>query len=388
MSASGSVYPGRLLGLIFLAGLAWFFGYRDTTTPPHITTAEFAPLEPADALRKLATATVAGGAPGVVLLLQNQHARFVEAAGTADKTLGTPMPTDHPLRIASISKLYTAAVIHSLIEEGRLQLESKITQLFPPGVLDGLHNGPEITVRDLLLHQSGIPDYSDARHYLFGDWESEPLTLARTLPVSNRGDPGGAAGERFDYSSMGYILLGEVAQQVSGEPLGVLIERYITQPLGLSQTSYNLKYPLADSIHGYGTLLRPWADTWNLWAHSGPDAGVMAPAHELAEFLGALFFKDGALEHIGNAMLAEESTHNSGNQKQALGPHLVTGGDGLTLIGHSGDVFGYQSVAYAVPERGYVFVGHINCDCDELSGALLGNFVRLEVAVSGRDRSH
>ena len=128
--------------------------------------------------------------------------------------------------------------------------------------MDGLHNGPDITVRHLLLHQSGIADYYDLRHYLFSDWKTEPLTLERTLPVSKRGKPTGAAGERFEYSNMGYIFLGAIAEEVSGETMGALIGRYITEPLGATGTTYNVKHPVADSIHGYGTILRPWADTW------------------------------------------------------------------------------------------------------------------------------
>ncbi len=370
-----------LAALMLVPGLIWFFGYRDVTRPPRLTAEEFARLDLASAMEKLADATVAGGAPGVVLLVQQGGAQVVKTAGTANKASDAPMPTDHPLRMASISKLYTAAVIHSLIEEGRLELDSKIAEILHPDVLAGLHNGGDITVRHLLLHQSGIPDYSDARHYFFGDWKDAPLTLARTLPVSKRGNSSVTAGARFEYSSMGYILLGEVAEVVSGEPLSALIARYISGPLGHTQTSYNLKHPVTESIHGYGTLLRPWADTWDLWAHSGPDAGVMAPAQEIAEFLAALFFADGALESIGKAMLAEEIGSNSKSQKQALGPQVILGSNDLSLIGHSGDVFGYQSVAFAVPAHGYVFVGHLNCDCDALSGSMPGNFVRIQSAI-------
>ena len=375
---------GGLVGLILVAGLVWFFGYRDTTEPPRLGAEDFAGLDVSGALGKLAGATVDGGAPGTVLLFQKDGLRAVETDGTANKATGAPMPADHPLRMASISKLYTAAVIHSLIAEGRLSLDQKIAEILPADVMDGLHNGPDITVRHLLLHQSGIADYYDLRHYLFSDWKNEPLTLERTLPVSKRGKPTGAAGERFEYSNMGYILLGAIAEEVSGETLGALIARYITEPLGATETVYNVKHPVPDSIHGYGTVLRPWADTWNHWEHSGPDGGLMAPAHEIAGFLEALFFEGGALGDIGKAMLAEEGASYSENQLQALGPHILLGGDDLRLIGHSGDVFGYQTVAFAVPDRGYVFVGHINCDCDDLSGSMIGNFVRMEAAVSGR----
>ena len=368
--------------LAVLAGLVWVFGHRDTTEPPRFEAADFDGQSIPPALLQLAEATVDGGAPGAVMLFGRGQSFYIETAGTANKATGVSMPPDHPLRIASISKLYTAAVIHSLIGEGRLALDQKIADILPAEVLDGLHNGPDITVRHLLLHTSGIADYYDTRHYLFSDWKTEPLTLERTLPVSKRGKPTGAAGERFEYSNMGYILLGAIAEEVSGETLGALIGRYITEPLGATATTYNVKHPVPNSIHGYGTILRPWADTWNHWEHSGPDAGVMAPASEVALFLKALFFEEGRLARIGQAMLSEEAASYSENQLQALGPHILVGSEGLRLIGHSGDVFGYQTVAFAIPERDLIFVGHINCDCDALSSSMIGNFVRLEEAVS------
>ena len=369
-------------GVVLLVGIIWIAGYRDTTEAPRLAAEDFAGLEVAGALSKLADATVAGGAPGALVLFQDGEARFVETAGVADKKTAAPMPPDHPLRVGSISKLYTAAVIHSLIAEERLALDQKISDILPAEVMDGLHNGADVTVRHLLTHRSGVPDYYDLRHYLFADWKNEPLTLARTLPVSKRGTATGAAGERFEYSNMGYILLGAIAEEVSGQALGDLIAHYVADPLGLEQTSYNVKHPIEPSIHGYGTYFRPWADTWNHWEHSGPDAGVMASAGDVSTFLAALFLPGGALEGIGQAMLAEELAGASANQKQALGPHILVGRDGLRLIGHSGDVFGYQTVAFAAPERGYVFVGQVNCDCDALSSSLIGNLVRLEAAVS------
>ena len=368
--------------LAVLAGLVWVFGYRDTTEPPRFEAADFDGQSIPPALLQLAEATVDGGAPGAVMLFGRGQSFYIETAGTAIKATGASMPPDHPLRIASVSKLYTAAVIHSLIAEGRLSLDQKIEEILPADVMEGLHNGPDITVRHLLLHTSGIADYYDTRHYLFSDWKTEPLTLERTLPVSKRGKPTGAAGERFEYSNMGYILLGAIAEEVSGETLGALIGRYITEPLGATATTYNVKHPVPNSIHGYGTILRPWADTWNHWEHSGPDAGVMAPASEVALFLKALFFEEGRLARIGQAMLSEEAASYSENQLQALGPHILVGSEGLRLIGHSGDVFGYQTVAFAIPERDLIFVGHINCDCDALSSSMIGNFVRLEEAVS------
>lgn len=372
-----------LVGFAVFAGIVWFVAYRDTTKPPWFEEADFSGLTMQDALAKLADATVEGGAPGIIVHAVVDGTVYEATSGTRNKNTGGPMPADHPLRMASISKLYTAGLIHHLIAEGQLSLDDKISDVLPAEVMAGMHNGAQITIRHLLLHTGGLPDYYDVRHYLFGEWKSAPLTLERVLPVSRRGKPTGQAGEVFAYSNIGYILLGRVAEEVSGETYEGLLERVLLAHIGAERTTYNVKHPVADSIYGVGTILRPWADTWNYWEHSGPDAGVMAPASEIAEFLGALFLPDGALKRIGDGMLAEQIASYSEQQVQGLGPHLISGRDGTRLIGHSGDVFGYQTVAYVVPERDYVFVAHINCDCDAMSGSLIGNLIRLERGVSG-----
>ena len=239
--------------LAVLVGLVWVFGYRDTTTPPRFEAGDFAGMDMPTALQTLADAMVDGGAPGVVLYTWQDGQTYQAAAGTKNKATGEPMPMDDPLRVASISKLYTAAIVHGLIAEDRLGLDQKVSEILPAEIMVGLHNGPDITVRHLLLHRSGIPDYYDIRHYLFSDWKNTPLTLERTLPVSKRGKAIGPSGGQFEYSNMGYILLGRIAETVSGETYNELLDRLVLTPLGQMRTSYDVKHPVADSIHGYGT---------------------------------------------------------------------------------------------------------------------------------------
>lgn len=374
-----------LLTAAFLLGVIWYVGYRDTTRSILLEASDFAGLDMQAALQKVADAAIEGGAPGAVVYAYYHGETFEAAAGIANKRTGQPMPTEHPLRMASITKVYTSAIVLGLVGEGKLRLDQPISEVLPADVISKLYNGTDITVRHLLQHTSGIADYYDAQHYLFGDWTTEPLTLERTLPVSARGQPSGQAGERFNYTSMSFIVLGRVAELASGEPYDVLLERFVTRRLGHMATTYNVKHPVPDSIHGYGTKLRPWADTWDYWEHSGPDAGIMAPAHEIVEFLRALTFEGGALSDIGTAMLADQVESWSPMHRQALGIQVRLPSDGTRHYGHSGDVFGYETVAFAIPDRDYIFVGQVNCDCERLSGGTLrNNFLQAEEGVSGR----
>jgi len=172
-------------------------------------------------------------------------------------------------------------------------------------------------------------------------------------------------------------LLGEIAEIASGKSFDELINTIIIKPMAFKNTHYNVQHPDTQGIHGYGTIMQPWADTYALWEHSGPDGGIMATASETARFLEALTFDEGTLKSIGGQMLEETVVSTSTSRgRQGLGLETITSKDGTTLIGHTGDVFGYQTVAFSHPTTNSVFVAHINCDCSALSGSLIGNIHR------------
>jgi len=351
----------------------WFFGYRDTTEPPHFTSENFQDVSLQTALQTIADATHAGGAPGVILLVRHNDTNTIATAGTANKKTGIPMPANHALRIASISKVYIASLAVDLAARGTLDLDTPINTYLPETLLEGLPNADTFSPRQLLQHTSGVPVYRDLRSYLFADWHNTPISLERMLPMAKRNAPTGPPDTSYSYSDMGYVLLGSVIEAVSGQSLPDLIDSKISELLSLTATHYNIKHASPDSIHGYGTLLRPWADTYQRWEHSGPDAGITASADETARFLDALFLQTGGpLADIGAQMISSTIPVNT-NETRGLGAHIITTSSNDMLVGHSGSVPGYQSFAYALPSQDAVIFGHINCDCDGLSGALLWN---------------
>lgn len=371
-----------LVAVLAFIGGGLFAVYRDQTNPPRFTSEDFAGQDMQTAMQQIASATVEGGAPGVVIhIRQNGESRTV-AAGLANKAAGQPMPTDTPLRIASISKIYTGAVIHHLLAQSAFELTTPISDLLPPEMLDGIPNADEATVRQLLQHTSGIPDYYDIRSYLFSDWR-EPITLERMLPVIRRNPATGAPGAEYHYSNTGYLLLGEIAETVSGKPMDALIEEVITSPLGLQATYYNQYQPVPEDIHGYGTYLRPWKDTHEYWEHSGPDGGVMASAQDVSAFLAALLIEDGPLSPIG-ANMVSEFVPRAVRRRQALGIETIMTRSGEELFGHTGDVFGYQTIAHALPERSTVIVAQVNCNCAALTSSLIANLYRAVEAIDGK----
>lgn len=374
--------PLAIVGTVILTtAIGLFAVYGDHTQPPQLSAKAFTGKTFQDATQLIADATVAGGAPGAIVHIRHNGVTYSSAAGVANKATGQPMPTDVPLRIGSITKVYTAAVIHHVLAEGTLTLDTRIKDVLPDETLDRVPNADQTTIRQLLSHTSGIPDYYDIRSYLFTDWR-KPITLERMLPVVRRQDAANAPGSSYAYSNTGYLLLAEIAEAVTGKPFEELLKQVIIEPLGLEATYYNDFQPVGNDVHGYGTYLRPWKDTHEYFEHSGADGGIMATVSDVSLFLEALLMGDGTLRETGGSMLSE-FVERAPRRRQGLGIETIISKSGEEIFGHTGDVFGYQTVAHANPKRGIVVVAHVNCNCSALSASLIANLFRAADTIDG-----
>jgi CubicO group peptidase (beta-lactamase class C family) len=127
----------------------------------------------------------------------------------------------------SVGKQFTAAAVVMLAEEGRLSLDDSITHYFPkpPRAWRG------ITIRHLLTHTSGIPDYADSTLDLRRDYTEDQLVrLAAKMPLKFR------PGERWSYSNTGYLLLGILIHRVTGTFYGEFLRDRIFTPAGMTTT--------------------------------------------------------------------------------------------------------------------------------------------------------
>jgi D-alanyl-D-alanine carboxypeptidase len=384
LTSKKSVVIFGFLGIIAMASIILWSVYADHTSPPRFTPDDLKGQRLQQKINRIAKATVEGGAPGVSILVRQNGIEFVASSGIANKATNELMPTDDTLRIASIAKVYTATIILKMAEQQLLSLDDLIGQHLPEFITDGLPNAESATLRHLLNHTSGIPDYYDWRSYFFQDW-TQALTLERALPVAKRHKSEFSVGERFSYSNMGYILLGEIAEKVSGKSYNALLEEYVSGPLELDNTFYNVQFPTNSRIHGYGTIMRPWADTYQYWEHSGPDGGIVASSSNVARFIEALTFDNQPLSEIGMQMM-EVTVPSGRNEEQGLGLIGITSNStGDKLLGHTGDVFGYQTIAFSLPQDKTVFVAQINCDCAQLTSSLIRNLY-LGAVVSERNK--
>ncbi|MFB7907695.1 serine hydrolase domain-containing protein [Kitasatospora sp. NPDC056076] len=267
-------------------------------------------------------------------------------AGVGDLATGAKVPRDSQVRIGSNTKTFTAVVVLQLVGEGKIRLDEPI-ETYLPGLVrgDGI-DGHRITVRQLLQHTSGLPDYEgDIDEATLQQRYFEPREL---LDMAFRHKAGSAPGEKFEYSSTNYVLAGLLVQKVTGRPLAEEIDRRIVQRIGLRHTSFpGTGDRSIREAHPQGYRQEkpggPLIDTTELDPSAGWAAGQMISTNaDLDQFFTALL--GGRL--LPAAQLAEMRTtvpiadSGAGYGLGLISRPLSCGG---VYWGHGGDIPGFET---------------------------------------------
>jgi len=183
------------------------------------------------------------------------------AAGMADPDTGRPMTPGTPARIASNTKTFVAAAVLRLWEEGKLDLDDPIEKYLPGSLTellrgDGYDTG-SMTVRHLLTHTSGL--FAHNSPDIHGNYRYRQEVLAdpmrrwtRTEQVEGAvewGDPHGAPGEFYTYNDTGYVLLGGIIEQISGQPMAEAVRELVGyQRLAMTSTWWETLEPKPEGV--------------------------------------------------------------------------------------------------------------------------------------------
>ncbi|MFE2145927.1 serine hydrolase domain-containing protein [Streptomyces sp. NPDC059456] len=215
------------------------------------------------------------------------HTR-THTAGVGDLTTGSPVPDDGQVRIGSNTKTFTAVVTLQLVAEGKISLDSPV-DTYLPGLLhgDGI-DGRHITVRQLLQHTSGIPDYTRS------DLRPRPYEPRELVEIALGYKADFAPGAGWAYSNTNYVLAGLIIQRVTGRPLAEEMERRIITPLGLRHTSFpapgdtTLRGPHPQGYYqeAAGAPLRDITEIDPSWAWAAGQ--LISTGSDLNRFFGAL----------------------------------------------------------------------------------------------------
>lgn len=303
------------------------------------------------------------GAEGAFLLMRTPEGEYTASYGTTERGKSIEPTADTVFRMGSNTKTMTGTVILQLVEEGKLQLADTVSKY-----RSDVPNGDKITIEMLLNMRSGLFDYTtdDALVEKVLRDPKRPWTPEELLKVAYSHAPLFAPGTKYSYSNTNTVLLAVIAQQVTDSPIDVLIADRITAPLGLKHTElppitdYELESPFS---HGYTFLDEKQPESQDVtfmnpsWV-SAAGAGV-STASELADWVEAL---------AGGTLLGPEMQEQRIASIAAIpgAPDAENWGYGLGiakldgLLGHNGQVLGYNSYMGSDPERGLTVTIWVN----------------------------
>jgi D-alanyl-D-alanine carboxypeptidase len=333
------------------------------------------------ALRSFGSEAIEAGLPGMVVAISRPgEPALIEAFGQADVEHAAPMRPDAAFRIASLTKQFTAALVLSLVEEGRLNLDDPAVLHLPELVWLG-----EITVRQLLVQTSGLPDYA-------GDPNGQ-ATKAAARPSAEMLDwigrlalrPDFPPGTRWAYSNSNYAVLGALVERLTGAAFDEAIRRRVLEPARLSATRIDDPQDLVPhrargysarpgrplrlanavwihpSIPGPGGALRSTAADLLRWNDALYSAAVIRPA-TLAEMVSPGRLQDGRTTRFGMPDAWREGLKSDYAMGLFVSDSLLG-----ARVWHGGDIDGFVSWMARYPERDVTIVVLRNGDFTDVN---------------------
>ena len=232
-------------------------------------------------------------------------------SGYKNRENKTPTDPNSLFKIASVSKLYTAVAITKLVNGGYLSLEKRLADYFPE-LIGRIENSDKITVRMMVKHRSGIPNYTDINNYWVHPKQNDRERLDLILDLPANFEPN----MDYEYSNTNYLLLSKLIEKITGKSKFQYIKENILIPLNLKNTYGSIKdVDLDDVMSGYYVGYEKDLKT--------DDNGViLATAEDLGKFIRAL--NDGSVFEDKN----EQEIYSS-----------------IYKYNHTGLIPGYQTIA-------------------------------------------
>jgi D-alanyl-D-alanine carboxypeptidase len=299
--------------------------------------------------------------PGTALFVsQPELGTWVGAAGEGNIDPATPMAADDTFRAGSIVKTFVSTAILQLAEEGEFALDDPLPAVLPPDVVARVAEADHITVRMLLNHTSGIPEYADEEfdgavgadpHRL---WRVEELLeLAAAQP--RQFEPG----DQYAYSNTDYTLLGLIIEEATGESWRAAVRERVIGRLDLENTSLPEPGDVSlrdNAAHGYELVdgeLRDFSDVDPSMAGAAGGHALLTTTEDLAHFMdallaGELFERPETLDEMLSFVPA---TDVPGKVGYGLGIERYELPGGVEMIGHLGSTAGYRAFAGQLPAQ-------------------------------------
>ena len=255
-------------------------------SPPETARAGPVAMTPALAERidvavRASTGNTKGLAPAVsVAIVEDGTVVYARAFGTADLAAKTPATPQTRFRIASVTKMFTAVAVMQQVEHGTVRLDEPLATYLPKAP-----HAKDVTIRQLLMHTSGIWNYGD-ESFKAGR-VTTPVTPSEIIAWTADRPLEAPPGEKFVYSNTGYVLLGLVVEAVTHRSLARYEQTNIFDRAGMTETTFGevpARVPVATGyMDAGGTPALPYSPSW-FYA----DGDIVSTAADVARFDAAL----------------------------------------------------------------------------------------------------
>ncbi|HPE12917.1 MAG: beta-lactamase family protein [Actinobacteria bacterium] len=315
------------------------------------------PTDVTDALAAQLTKTMSSndvpGAAVQVCVPGYENATIVQ--GVSNIETGTPMTGELVWPLRSVTKSYTVTLILQLVDEGKISLDDTIDQW-----VDGVPNGDQITLRQLSVMSSGVPEYTTQK--FLQDYLADPnreFTTQELITYAIAEPAQFPPGSKKVYVNTSTLLLGEVVAQEYGQPFVQVVSEQILQPLALDTTTYPVAVDEWGGPHptGYQPAedgsLEPQDNNFSIF---GPAGAMTSTLDDMCAWGAAL----------GQGELVDPATQAArvDGQPLAQGPEYDTYGQGIGMldgwVGHTGEGLGFTVLVMNDPDSGATAVVAMN----------------------------
>lgn len=297
------------------------------------------------------------------------------SCGMADRAAGVPVTPSTRFALASLTKMFTAVTVAELVAEGLADFGTSVAEVLPSGRRPATLL-PEVSLHHLLCHTSGIADYceedEESPFYVedYGSlWDDVPCYRmerpADFLPLFGDKPPYRPPGERFQYSNAGYLVLGLVVEELTGQPFDEVVQQRVFDRAQMHDSGFfRLDEPPPGVAVNY--LPRsgpdaPWrSNVYRVPVVGGADGGAHSTTRDLDRFL--LAWDDGTL--LGELKEVVRTAHADAGDGFASGYGVFLYPDGR--FGHGGGDPGVEVLANRWPDQDLGVV--VLCNGEDLAG--------------------
>lgn len=314
---------------------------------------------------------VGKGVVGITMsVFHPETGMWLGASGKADLHNNVAMKPCNISRVGSTVKMFTAVTVLKLADEGKLNLDDKISVHLQGDMIDKIENADIATIWQLLNHSSGIFNYIQNLQFqtaslndLPREWHTEDLLkYAYNKKAYFKPD------EDVRYSNTGYILLGLLIEKIEGKPFYKVFEEKIFKPLNLTMTQFAAENPVPNGIvrgyvDFYSNLQVIESTYFSGWDYYTADGGLISNPYDMSVFFQALMngkiLKNSTLNKMLSWKIPKEQSSYFFPISYGMGIFKIETPKGIAYM-HSGDAIGYYANMLYFPSDKTTIVYAVN----------------------------